>query len=935
MSTEAVRLRLYALLTAMEGDLRDLLRTHILPEKTIDEIFGEETVARLRDRQNKDADRDTELISQDLIEYADIGDAIDAARKYASQLGADGLRHFKTFHAKLQSLIPIRNRVMHSRPLLLDDMPNVASCCKEIAKSRPTIWINLSKTLSKLENDPNYLLQIEFRPDRINETKILNNLPLPDFDDTGFVGREEEADTITKAILGAYPVVTITGEGGLGKTAVALKVCYDLLDNENFNFDAIIWVTAKTTRLTGREIQNIDNAITSSLGLFEVAANQIDNAGSGDPLERLISQLETFSILLVIDNLETVLDENIRKLVQRVPTGSKILFTTKKSIGAYDFPVPLKPFTEKEAEFYLRAIARFWGQQEIARATADQARVYCAKLQRNPLFIKWFVQAVADGQSPQKVLADPKIVLKFCLSFVFENLSTPSKRILQTLAFDSRGATESLIIYFTDLEPSEVQSALTELIASNLVRMTAGVSDTGDALFTPSDMALFYIRNYHDGGEIDEIQLVKKKRTLTAAREEFSSVHGVDPYDYNNISVRGDGDLIAAKLLRDAMRALKETKFEDAKRTAGQAESINSNYFEVHRVFALIYQSDGMLMRADERFQSAISLAPEVVALRLWYGDFLFKHMDDPKLALAQYDEGIAVDSNSIPLLASIGRLKLAEKDFVAAFQWLSRAEGLETKNTKQKRRVLDLIFQYFARSIDNFVSTGEVQNALDRLLELQEKVSITNASLIDRIMVQKVWRANSSVQQISKFFEGGEVAERADSTTAWFRAYFGSNPVENSPSGRWVDVALDVELEGELRSLHEGYGFITGEQGTLFFPYAEWIDSSLPNELPPGVRVRFRIGENNQGPIGIKVHRAEREIPSEGWITGVQGVLSSDNGTFGFITGGDGNTYFLSYSDFLMPNVTRTELLGADLEFDVSPESKGRYPAAKFVKVL
>ncbi|WP_417522884.1 NB-ARC domain-containing protein [Marinovum sp.] len=813
-------------------------------------------------------------------------------------------------------------------------MPNSASYCQEIAKSRPELWRKLRETLVKLENDQSYLLRIEFRPDRFSESSILHNLPLPDFDDTGFVGRGEEVSIITKAIRGAYPVVTITGEGGLGKTAVALKVCYDLLDSDDCNFDAIIWVTAKTTKLTGREIQNIDNAIISSLGLFETAASQIDDAAEGDPLERLISQLEAFKILLIIDNLETVLDENIRSLVQQVPTGSKILFTTKKSIGAYDFPIPLKAFTDKEAEFYLRAIARFWGQEEIARAPSDQVKSYIARLQRNPLFIKWFVQAVSEGQSPQKVLADPKIVLKFCLSFVFENLSTPSKKVLQTLAFDSRGATESLIIYFTDLEPSDVQTALTELMASNLVRMTAGVSEAGDAVFTPSEMALFYIRNYHDGKEIDETAIIKKKRTLTAAREQFASIHKIDPYDYNNISVRGDGDLIAAKLLKDSMLALRNSQPEISKENARKAEGISPTYFEVHRVLALIYQHEGMLMRANERFQSAISLERKSAALRFWYGDFLFKCMDDHDAAYEQYEEGLKSDPNSIPLMASIGRLKLAEKDFESAIEWLTKAEGIDTRNTKHKRRLLDLIFQYYARSIYNFVSSGEMRTALHRLIQLQGKINSVDTSLIDKVMVQKVLKVNSAVSQIRTFFEEGDDAEQSARVTAWFAAYFGSSALLGSPSGWRDDVASEKIFDGTLKSLHDGYGFIDGEKGTLFFPFSEWVDAGSPLELHLGVGLKFKVGENNRGPIGVKVYSSDRMSSAGSWALGVQGVISSDHATYCFIAGEDGKTYFLSYSDFLS-TVPSEKKVGMMLEFDVSPERKGKYPAAKFAKVV
>jgi hypothetical protein len=46
-------------------------------------------------------------------------------------------------------------------------------------------------------------------------------------------------------------------------------------------------------------------------------------------IEDLLMHLQNNKILLVIDNLETVIDNNICNLVRQLPQGSKILFTTR------------------------------------------------------------------------------------------------------------------------------------------------------------------------------------------------------------------------------------------------------------------------------------------------------------------------------------------------------------------------------------------------------------------------------------------------------------------------------------------------------------------------------------------------------------------------------------------------------------------------------
>jgi GTPase SAR1 family protein len=82
-------------------------------------------------------------------------------------------------------------------------------------------------------------------------------------------------EKLRSAIAGPYPVITVVGEGGVGKSALTLKLCYEIVDDATKPFDAVIWTTAKASRLTPHEIQEIDGAITSSIGVIEAAASVI------------------------------------------------------------------------------------------------------------------------------------------------------------------------------------------------------------------------------------------------------------------------------------------------------------------------------------------------------------------------------------------------------------------------------------------------------------------------------------------------------------------------------------------------------------------------------------------------------------------------------------------------------------------------------------
>ena len=84
--------------------------------------------------------------------------------------------------------------------------------------------------------------------------------------------------------------------------------------------------------------------------MTEVQASKIDE---------LINYMSNNKTLLVIDNLETLDDEKkeFNRIFDELPSGSKILITSRIGIGNYEQAYSLERLSEKDALAYFRKVS--------------------------------------------------------------------------------------------------------------------------------------------------------------------------------------------------------------------------------------------------------------------------------------------------------------------------------------------------------------------------------------------------------------------------------------------------------------------------------------------------------------------------------------------------------------------------------------------------
>ena len=276
MDFGATRNTCFALISSIEEDFRSLILAcaeadaSVLPDDVKENAMRRRT-ADLRMDSISSSVQDSELLPY--IDFADISKILQSRIAPREAANSEWL---VLISKEMLSLTAARNRVCHSRPLETDDLPKILDFSRNAVTARSGYaFSSTSATLGRLADDPGFVLTIQIPSFWIERPRIHHNLPIPEFDETGFVGRHSDRLNTLKLLKSHYPVLTVVGEGGVGKTALALRCLYDLLDDPSAPYDAIIWVSLKTAALTEAGVKNLSGAITSTLGLLSEVAKQL------------------------------------------------------------------------------------------------------------------------------------------------------------------------------------------------------------------------------------------------------------------------------------------------------------------------------------------------------------------------------------------------------------------------------------------------------------------------------------------------------------------------------------------------------------------------------------------------------------------------------------------------------------------------------------
>ncbi len=384
--------------------------------------------------------------------------------------------------------------------------------------------------------------------------------------------------------------------------------------------------------LTTKGVQDISNALKDYAGVIEGISEfiKIGQKTSNEKLNEILEYLDVFNVLLIIDNLETILDEDIREFIRQAQLSCKIMITSRIGLGELEFRRTLSGLTEVESITLVKQFANIKQSKLLSKLPNDKLIDITKKLHYNPLALKWFVSTVETGVNPDQVLAKKDDLLNFCLSNVYTKLHDNSKKLITLILSARKSLNEAELIFLSNLPSIILRKSLNELFATTFItREIESISGSQEVRYNIPDFAKEYLlKNHPVKAEVIK-EINGNLKTLITETDKIKRVSEYNEFGINALTIRNTTEKVTARLLTEALKMSKRNNLDDALSKIEEAKSILPNYFEVYRVSAFIKATFDDYLGAEQDYKIGIEIEENNPRLLYFYSGFLLYQLND------------------------------------------------------------------------------------------------------------------------------------------------------------------------------------------------------------------------------------------------------------------------------------------------------------------
>jgi tetratricopeptide (TPR) repeat protein len=316
-----------------------------------------------------------------------------------------------------------------------------------------------------------------------------------------FIGRTEETHQIFDALRIRSPIVIVEGISGIGKTSLVLQAAYDCLMASRKSsrlstptFKAIVWASARSRLLL---LQDILDTIARTLD-----KQYILNLPNYDKYHEILRLMRSIDMLLIIDNFESIHDNDVFDFLNHLPEPSKCIVTTRTLALLDSFPTARRITLQglKTRESY-QLLSLEFSKAGIILPEIGSDKLLPSLIDATggcPLAIQWAVgQVTQKAQGVETVITNLRGASGALFETIFGrswSLLSNSGQKLLVLASLFTSASKAALEAASDLHGDDLQAAMDQLVLMRLVESNKRVTES-DLRFTIHPLTRAYVAN--------------------------------------------------------------------------------------------------------------------------------------------------------------------------------------------------------------------------------------------------------------------------------------------------------------------------------------------------------------------------------------------------------------------------------------------------------
>ncbi len=309
------------------------------------------------------------------------------------------------------------------------------------------------------------------RPDLPN---VHHNLP-PRYGE--FIGRQEEVARVLEWVEHSrWPLASIEGMGGIGKTSLAIEVAHRCLPGPqqaiSKPFKAVVWTSARDYPDFNLRLDHVLDTIARVLDYPHLA--QLPPEQKVSAVDKLLRSHHT---LVIADNLETVTDLALVKFLEQIPEPSLALVTTRYKQLRRVWDIPLYGLKDDEILTLIRRHSHRIGLRVVATADNDTLQRLAAAAGNNPKAVELALGLIKQKGLPFNTLVDELYHASQVVSEVFDYIFAEAwklmdgetRQVLLAMSIFVSSASRTALAAVSEVADFDYYKAIEQLVGMSLL----------------------------------------------------------------------------------------------------------------------------------------------------------------------------------------------------------------------------------------------------------------------------------------------------------------------------------------------------------------------------------------------------------------------------------------------------------------------------------